>query len=70
MKCPLTYTAAQSKPEEYSLKAGECITTECAWFDSHTETCSVLSLARVLTATGEVLGKMHDKIPSRIQFLK
>jgi len=70
MKCPLTYMAALSKPEEYSLKAAECRTTECAWFDEHTGVCSVLSLARLLTATGNVLGKIHDKIPSRIQLLK
>lgn len=70
MKCPLIGASNLAEwPREWPTEV-ECITTECAWFDEQTGVCAVLSLPRILTTIGNVLGKIHDKMPTRIQLLK
>ena len=70
MKCPLLAIAWAGVVAKQEENYPDCLEEECAWFDENTGACSVLSLARVLTAIGDVLGRMHDKMPTRIQFLK
>jgi len=62
MKCPLILRSKYTTFEHIETVVDECITTECAWFDSHTGVCSVLALARIMTAGGNVLGRIHNVI--------
>ena len=68
MKCPLFIMSDTRVQLGEETEVGDCIKEDCAWYDLATGCCSVLSISRLLTAVGNVLGNIHADMPSRSQF--
>lgn len=62
MKCPLQKIKTGTSREGMLVSFFECQGDKCAWWDMVHGCCSVLSISRTLTAAGNTLGKLVDKL--------
>ncbi len=50
MKCPLLTDKNYGEQLEQTMRKGDCIQEECAWWDDLPQRCSILSIAAKLTS--------------------
>ena len=69
MKCPLFIIGDKRTQLGEESDYGECLGTECGWWDAALELCAPVALNTALLAMGNVLGQIHTELClSRVTF--
>ena len=66
MKCPQIHTGKLTFSGTWENTPIDCLREECGQWDESTELCSRVAEVRILTAIGDVLGRISDNLPPAV----
>jgi len=63
MKCPLLNPRVYTTDSGHTITKGDCLKEECAWWNSHSNQCCLMSIGLVLNYMADYIHGIKDKMP-------